>query len=180
MCLIYIKRILRFVPLKKILFSIIISILLLYSCEEKSIEVKNTEKDSKLKNLEFSGSDNQKQNFKLKAKNGTINQENRVQLEEIKLYLYRENLVFYSIFSKSGTYLKSENLIKLNNNEAYASSGRIRFKSEYLQFNEKIKEILASNVSINYSKNIINGEKMRTDKDFNKLSLEKVKAKLIY
>lgn len=167
--------------MKKLILGIFISLFLLYSCEKDPYQGKiQADDQSKLENIDFTGIDNQKTIYKLKAKKGIINKNNRVKLQDIKLYLFRDRAIYYSIFAKYGIYLKSENLINLNNNVAYSSPEKIKFKSLNLQFDEKTKVIQAKNVSIYYYKNKITGERLFINENLNLFNIQKVEARLNY
>jgi hypothetical protein len=165
--------------LKKIFFYLFISLVLLVACEADKQENLKVETGSTIDNFEFTGTDKQNQTFKLKAKKGgEIN--DTVQLLGISLYLLRDKTVIYSITSKKGSFAKSQNLIKLTDSTAESGYGILKFFSADLSFDQDKQEIRAKNVLIFNGKNRIKGTEMKMGKDFNKLKVKNVRARLFF
>ena len=157
----------------------LVILICLFSCSsEKEVEKVKIKNENTLKNFTFTGFEKNKKSFEVKVKEALeVVNSNEVKLKDIIFLLYQtqENILAKA---NTGIYEKaSKNFVfkdlTLNHRE-------LKIFTQNANFNEVDKNLNLEQIKLSFFKHNFSANKAFLNKDFSKLTMKKVTAKLFF
>ncbi len=155
------------------------TLIFLFSCSnEKEVEKVQIKNENTLKNFTFTGFEKNKKSFEVKVKEALeISNSNKVQLKDITFLLYQNQ---ENILAKANTGIYEKDSKNFVFNDLTINHKELKVFTQKANFNEVDKNLNLAQIQLNYFKHNFSANKAFLNKDFSKLTMNKVKAKLFF